>query len=363
MLQKPDIPDDTIIACLRDEFNLPITALSFLPLGADLGSAVYRAGSPQDDVYFVKLRRGVFDANTVLVPAFLAAQGIAEIIPPLAARSGEWWAVREPFRVIVYPYVEGQNGFAVKLSETQWAAFGAALKKIHASALSDFSLLRETFSNQWRDALIKYVRQASESVFRDALALELSRFILSKRSEILSLVAHAQELAAGMEAQAHEFVLCHADIHAGNLLIQAGGAMHIVDWDTVMLAPRERDLMFVGGAQGFAGYTPQQEWELFCRGYGPVRVNQEALAFYRHERIVEDLAVECEQVFSLSGSADDRAHALGYFRSNFEPERTLAMAYAADPGRRCWNSTENSAFPNFPCDYRQVPKGSAANCR
>lgn len=351
MLQKPDIADDTIIACLRDEFNLPVAQLTFLPLGADLGSAVYRADSAQDGAYFVKLRRGVFDANTVLVPAFLAAQGIGEIIAPIHARSGERWAVLEPFRIMVYPYVEGQDGFAVKLSETQWTAFGAALKKIHASVLpKELCLPRETFSNHWREALYRYVRQASASVFRDALALELSRFILSKRSEILSLVARAQELAAALEAQAHEFVLCHADIHAGNLLIQAGGALHIVDWDTVMLAPRERDLMFIGGAQGFAGYTSHREWELFFRGYGPVRVNQEALAYYRYERIVEDLAVECEQIFSLSGSAEDRVHALGYLRSNFEPERTLAMAYAADPLLTPSNPSSLNAqrFSNFP---------------
>lgn len=344
MLQKPDISDDTIIDCLRDEFDLRVEHLTFLPLGADLGSAAYRADSALDRAYFVKLRRGVFDANTVRVPAFLAAQGIAEIFPPLAARSGEQWAVLEPFRIMVYPYVEGQNGFAVKLSEIQWTAFGTALKKIHASVLpKELCLPRESFSNHWRDALCKYVRQVSASVVRDALALELPRFILSKRSEILSLVARAQELAAAPGAEPHEFVLCHADIHAGNLLLQAGGALHLVDWDTVMLAPRERDLMFIGGAQGFVGYTPEQETELFYRGYGPVRVNQAALAYYRYERIVEDLAVECEQIFSLSGSAEDRAHALGYFRSNFEPESTLAMAYAADPGRGCGNSAENSA--------------------
>jgi spectinomycin phosphotransferase len=46
------------------------------------------------------------------------------------------------------------------------------------------------------------------------------------------------------------------------------GFVYNVDWDHPNLAPKERDLMFIGGAQGFIGHAPQEEETLFYLGYG-----------------------------------------------------------------------------------------------
>ena len=58
MLEKPDIPDELIISCLQEEYGLLIVRLEFLPLGADLGTAVYRVLTDDGASYFLKLRRG-----------------------------------------------------------------------------------------------------------------------------------------------------------------------------------------------------------------------------------------------------------------------------------------------------------------
>jgi hypothetical protein len=42
MLEKPDIQDEKISACLQHEYGLPVVQVVFLPLGADLNTAVYR---------------------------------------------------------------------------------------------------------------------------------------------------------------------------------------------------------------------------------------------------------------------------------------------------------------------------------
>ncbi len=55
--------------------------------------------------------------------------------------------------------------------------------------------------------------------------------------------------------------------------------------------------MFVGGGPGETGYTPEEEETLFYQGYGQSNINQIAIAYYRDERIIEDIAVECEQIF------------------------------------------------------------------
>lgn len=41
MLEKPDLEDERIIACLNDDYGLPVAQVAFLPLGADRHTAVY----------------------------------------------------------------------------------------------------------------------------------------------------------------------------------------------------------------------------------------------------------------------------------------------------------------------------------
>src|SRR5689334_22640505 len=105
MLEKPDIPDETILACLRAEYGLPVLRIAFLPIGGDLSTAVYRAIMQEETFYFCKLKRNGFDPVSVALPAFLHEQGISEVIPPLLTRSGELWAVMEEFHLILYPFV------------------------------------------------------------------------------------------------------------------------------------------------------------------------------------------------------------------------------------------------------------------
>lgn len=48
MLEKPDIQDESIIVCLQGEYGLNVVRLVFLPLEADLNTAVYRVITDDD---------------------------------------------------------------------------------------------------------------------------------------------------------------------------------------------------------------------------------------------------------------------------------------------------------------------------
>ena len=124
--------------------------------------------------------------------------------------------------------------------------------------------------------------------------------------------------------------MCHSDIHAGNILIDANDNLYIVDWDNPILAPKERDLMFIGGGQGFAGHSAQEEETLFYRGYGPTQIDPSALAYYRYERIIQDIAVFCEQIFLTNAGGEDREQSLRYLISNFLPNNTIEIAHKSD---------------------------------
>ncbi len=334
MLEKPAIQDNNIIICIQNAYKTNITEITFLPLGADINTAVYRATAADGTLYFAKLRRGIFEENSVVLPKLLYNQGIPHIIPPITTAVGQLWTQLDEFTVILYPFVTGRDGYAVALSDRQWRDFGAALKRIHSADIPSEIIQHtqhETFSPQWRERVTAFLSYRPDTVAYEPIVAALMAFLQEKHNIITDLVDRAQQFADELIAQPQQFVLCHSDIHAGNIFIDVNGHLYIVDWDNPIFAPKERDLMFIGGAQGFIARTPQEEEMRFYQGYGHTPTNPAGIAYYRYERIIQDIAAYCEQLFLTSGGHEDREQSLRYLMSNFLPGGTIERAYAADP--------------------------------
>jgi spectinomycin phosphotransferase len=331
MLEPPDLLTETIAACLQEAYGVHAREIAFLPLGADSQSAVYRISASGGLAYFLKVRWGAFEEMAVVLPGYLASQGMRQVIPPLVARGGTPWAALGGGRVTLYPFVEGNDGFAAPLTPAQWAELGAALRKLHDLSLPPAlagRVRRETYTPQYRDTLRRSMGRLGEAV-DDPVARRLAAFMEERRGAVVQMVERAEALAQELQVRQPPLVLCHSDVHAANVLVDVGGALYIVDWDEPIYAPKERDLMFPGGAQGFLGYGPEEEEALFYRGYGRVRVDATALAYYRYERIVTDLAIFCEELLFSTEGGSDRPQALGWAMSNFSQGGTLERARAA----------------------------------
>lgn len=332
MLEKPALPDERILDLLRAAYGLRPAEVEFLPLGADVHTAVYRVTDAGGRAYFLKLRGGDFDENPVRVAAWLHDQGVRQVVPVLRTLGGELWARLEGYTCTLAPFIAGRDGFEQPLTDAQWLEFGAALRAVHGLDLPDdlrVGLPREDWSPRWREAVRGWQAQAESAAFADPLAARMAAFLRDHRAEVDFLLARAEELAARLAARRLDCVLCHADIHAGNLLLAESGELYIVDWDTAMLAPRERDLMFVGAGIGGTWQTAR-EAELFYRGYGQVQIDPAALAYYRYERIIEDIAAFCEQILPTAGDSGDRERGFGYFVSNFAPGGEIETARRAE---------------------------------
>jgi spectinomycin phosphotransferase len=329
--KKPDLQDAKIADFLYDQYGLHVVEVAFLPIGY-VDTAVYRVVAEDTAPYFVKFKRDVFDETSVTVPMLLRDRGVQHIIAPVATRSRHLWAQLDDFHVILYPFVEGHNAFKVALTERQWFDFGAALKGIHTTmvpqALSS-RMQRETYSPQWREMLKLLQERVRKDAFDDPIAAQLAEFMTVKAKEIRHLVRKADQLSLALQAQDPEFVLCHSDIHAGNLLINANDRLYIVDSDNPILAPKERDLMFVGGGVGGVWYSAQEE-ALFYKGYGEAQINPIALAYYRFERIVQDIAPRAQQLLLTNAGGEERARTLEGIVRWFLSNEVVQMAYKAE---------------------------------
>jgi spectinomycin phosphotransferase len=234
--------------------------------------------------------------------------------------------------MVLYPFIEGQDGYQVTLSDQQWVAFGAALRGIHAAQVSPSlaqHIPRETYAPQWREMVKAFQSQAEEIVSDDPTAAKMAAAMQARRGEIDCLVARADELGTALQARSMELVLCHADIHAGNLLLGANDSLYIVDWDNPIFAPKEHDLTLVGGC---STWSSSRGTALFFQGYGPAEIDVMALAYYRHERIVQDIPVECQQILATTEGGQNREQEFQYFNSIFLPGHELELAFQTDEG-------------------------------
>ena len=114
-------------------------------------------------------------------------------------------------------------------------------------------------------------------------------------------------------------MLCHTDIHTGNVLVDAAGRLSIVDWDAPLRAPRERDLMFVlGGPWSDRPVTAHQE-RLFWQGYGDHDVDRTVLAYYRCERVLDDIEQFARRILADDVDEAQRREELHWLRRNLAP--------------------------------------------
>lgn len=329
MLEKHALPDQMIVKCLNTNYGIDVTSLTFLPIGADANASIFKALARDQSSYFIKLKLGHHHDISVEIVELLHQTGVEQIIPPVKTVQGKPIQPIDDFSLIVYPFVEGQDGFNQSLTEDQWIKLGKALHLVHeitVPASIQKSIRRETYSSKWRDAVRSVFPYVEGSPITDEIGLKLQKFMKKNMLDIHRLVNRAEELGKKLQHTSPSFVLCHSDIHGGNVLLDSNSHIYIVDWDEPIMAPKERDLMFIGGGIGNVWNKPFEE-ELFYEGYGKVEINKTALTYYRHERIVEDIAIYSQELLLKTTGGKNRLEMYEHFLAMFEPKGVVEIAF------------------------------------
>ncbi len=331
-MKRKYISDDLIISCLNINYGIEAAALSFLSLGADINASVYKVQARDQISYFVKLKQGHHHDVSVVIAEMLQKEGIQQIIAPVKTIDGRLTQHLEDFTIIVYPFVEGQNGFSYSLTENQWINLGKTLRQVHEIDVPTSIqkiIRREAYSPKWREAVRSLYAHIEDEPVGDSATLKLFKFMKRNILAIRRLVDRAEQLAEKIQRLPSKFVMCHSDIHAGNVLIDGNDTVYMVDWDDPIMAPKERDLMFIGGGVANVWNNPDEE-RLFYKGYGRTEINSSILAYYRHERIVEDIAIYGQELLLKTSGGMDREEMYGHFIAMFEPNGVVDIAFETD---------------------------------
>lgn len=95
------------------------------------------------------------------------------------------------------------------------------------------------------------------------------------QDEISEKTVQAKGLAAEISGLCPQFVLCHTDVHGGNIMKDPFGRLYLIDWENLILAPREADLF---------AFCEAPYFRLFKE-----RTNPKSLLFYLIRRDLEDI--------------------------------------------------------------------------
>lgn len=336
MREPLSIPERDLRACLREEYDLEAVALEFLPLGLDTRAALYRVVSAPDTPYLLKVKAGPFYEAGALVPRYLADQGIAAVVAPQPTTRGTLWTHlpgRDDWVALLYPFVEGERGWNPAMTDEQWRAVGTAMRRIHQVALPPggfASLRRETFNPAaYRDSASEIEVALARAEGGTQVEQTLRELWQRHQPAIHAMLATLESLARALRERSGPYVICHADLHPSNIIRDPLGGVHVIDWDDVILAPKERDFLFTGDPASEDDVGPA-EASPFFQGYGPVAIDWTALAYYRYERVVQDVIVCAQEVFFRDDlSEETKAEQAELFELIFASDEMIAGAQRA----------------------------------
>ena len=239
----------------------------------------------------------------------------------------------DDFYISLYPFIDAHTAAESGLSNQQWRALGTTARQIHTSQLPaelQQTLLRETFIPSRRHVLTSLESVIADPEPADAPQRELSAFWRARQDEIRILINRADTLGDELRGASLAHVLCHADLHTWNVLLDAAQQMWIVDWDEAILAPKERDLMVVIGGIG-RDLVTSNETACFLQGYGDAMTNRRALTYYRYAWAVQEMGAYAEDVFFSPNLGEQaRSDAVRSFIDLFAPGNIVAIACASD---------------------------------
>jgi spectinomycin phosphotransferase len=288
------------------------------------GTNTYKI-TTEETVYFLKVRASGFNESSLLVPCVMEEnKNISNIIKPVKALSGRLFIKHNSLYISLYPYVDGKNCWNYNLSNEQWIQFGSALFNIHNTELPDAvikKIPKEQYSSRSRKKVTKLLKNVERIKIKDY------RHFLVTRGEILKRIIDRAEDLSKQAKNIHAMnCVCHGDIHAGNLLIDKNNDVLIIDWESIIFAPKERDLMFIGGGICKKWQTPS-EVQMFYDGYKDIDINSTLLAYYRYERIIEDVEDFNNQMNDKNIDIKEKLNIVNILESMFDKNDVVDAAF------------------------------------
>ena len=275
LIPPAGLPEATLLAALERWWGIRAASVQYRPVGwgshhwVVSGAAGSRWFVTADELENKRLSQAepLTGGFRRLRAALAAATDLRDCgrtfaVAPVPARDGAPLArVSSQFAVAVYPFVDGQSfGWAEFSSPAHRRAVLDLVAATHtAPPGARRRALADDFRVPHRDALEAACAPGGNAPAGGPYTRPAARLIRQHAAPIRRLLARYDHLAAAARARASPAVLTHGEPHPGNTMLTSGGWV-LIDWDTALAAPPERDLWSLDPGDGsildaYAGLT------------------------------------------------------------------------------------------------------------
>jgi spectinomycin phosphotransferase len=254
--EPAELPCELVAGLLRRYWGPDPVEVSYAPVG--FGSYHWIASHQGDPRWFVTVdyldpggswlgpdAEAVFAALTAAAGTTraLAEQGCEYVLAPVPDRAGVLvrrvlprWAMQ------VFPYLAGWS-----TPDGPWEdpeerrRIAAIVGRLHAATPPPW-VRRWEFAVPGRIALMSALDELAHPWTGGPYTERTRALLMETQTSIRARFRRYDELADEIEAAPDPWVVTHGEPHSANVIRTGDDRMCLIDWDTVALAPRERDL-------------------------------------------------------------------------------------------------------------------------
>ena len=276
----------------------------------DLAAGFQRAADT--DAAFAALERAYRTAAVLRDEA-----GLEFVLAPLLDNEGVILRrVDERYAVSVAPFVEGtSSSFGEYESAAERRRMAELVGRLHVAGDRIPADLprRDDCSIPSRAVLDEALATLDEPWDTGPFA-DAARVLLADRADTVDArLRRYDALAERVRGRAESWVVTHGEPHRANVMVDALRRTRLVDWDTTLVAPRERDLCMVLDEE-LTG------WSEYLSVVGDVSLDAEALELYRRWWSLADIAVFVALFRSPHQEDENTVASLTFLRRNLESE-------------------------------------------
>ncbi|MGI8334806.1 phosphotransferase family protein [Actinomadura scrupuli] len=265
MLSPPrGLADNDLVSALADGWDLDIASVAYRPVGfgshhwsvTEAGGARWFANvdelgapgqAPDEPSQVLHRLRASFATATAL-----GDHGLDFVVAPIPARGGEpLIRLGERFAVSLYPFVDGQS--------FDWGEYASAdhrdavldmIVAVHTSPRTTWRhAARDDFTIAHRAELVTALTGTGGAGRGGPYTARAASLLAANAAPISRSLEDYDALVEEARSYADRSVLTHGEPHAGNTMLAPSG-WKLIDWDTALVAPPERDLRTVDPGNG-----------------------------------------------------------------------------------------------------------------
>jgi phosphotransferase family enzyme len=337
MRDKPaGLAETELMAALTEGWGIEPHSVGYLPVGA--GSYHWSVVDQRGTAWFVKVDdlgvedAGRDDAFDRLGRSFGAALALRRdagldfvLAPTQTLTDTAVWRLTSRYALSVFPMVAGAAGhFGAHRPEDRVEVIDLLAELHEATPIVVDTASRADLVLPGRDKLEEALRGLDREWTGGPYAEPARKLLSAHAGHVQELFVDFDRRVAQVRSTAAAWVVTHGEPHPGNIMRTPAG-LRLIDWNTVQIAPPERDLwMLTPALAHMLGDDPVGDVDdvlvRYTRTTGRT-VTPAGLALYPLWWQLADIAIYVDELRRPHGSGEDIAASWTYLTNYLKPNR------------------------------------------